>query len=173
MEGKAVLDPANPYAFDLESGGIMRRTIVEWLSMLAVGLFVTTVALLAASFHPHWPAEPLGFNLERWGMGSAYVQVRGGTASLFNQIDFESPGSPKPSIVNPRAWIWPSVTGNHQFAIPGLAFQLCRFSTGLAVWSVSFSLAIPAALSLIAAVFLIRRLRRRRPKDTPVRVETA
>lgn len=92
----------------------MRRTIVEWLSMLAVGLFVTTVALLAASFHPHGPAEPLGFNLERWGMGSAYLQVRGGTVSLFDQIDFESPGSPKPSIVNPRAWIWPSVTGNHQ-----------------------------------------------------------
>ena len=98
-------------------------------------------------------------------MGSrpAYLQVRGGRASLFNQIDFNSPGSPKPRIINPQTWTWPRATGNHQFAIPGLAFQFCRFETGLAVWSVSFSLAIPATLWLIAAIFLIRRFRRDRP----------
>jgi hypothetical protein len=150
----------------------MRRSLIEWLFLSAVGFFLATVAVLASSFHPSWPASPLELAQARWGR-SVYVLIRDGRASLCNQIDFNSPGSPKPWVVNPRTVFFPKVTAIHQFSIPGLAFQFCRFAKGASVWSLDFSLAIPAVLSSIAAALLIRRLRRGRPRDTLVRVESA
>jgi hypothetical protein len=149
----------------------MRRSLIEWLFISAAGFFLATVALLAFSSHPSWSAIPLDLAQDRRG-GSVYVLIRDGRASLFNQIDFNSPGTPKPLVINPQTFIFPKVTANHQFSIPGLAFQFCRFATGVSVWSLDFSLAIPAVLSLIAAALLIRRLRRGRPRDTLVRVES-
>jgi hypothetical protein len=56
-------------------------------------------------------------------------------------------------------------TANHQFSVPALAFQLCRLDHGTSIWSLEFSLAIPALLWLIAAALLGRRLRRSRRRD--------
>ena len=137
----------------------MRRSLIEWLFISAAGFFLATVALLAFSSHPSWSAIPLDLAQHRGGH-SVYVLIWDGRAGLFNQIDFNSPGSPKPLVVNPRTFIFPKVTANHQFSIPGLAFQFCRFGTGSSIWSLDFSLAIPAVLSLIAAALLFRRLRR-------------
>ncbi len=150
----------------------MRRSLIEWLFFSAAGFFLATVSLLAVSCHPSWPASPLEPAQDLWG-GRVYVLIRDGRASLFNQIDFNSPGSPKPLVINPRTVVFPKVTANHRFSIPGLAFHSCRFATGTSVWSLDFSLAIPAALSLIVAVLLIRRLRRGRPRDSLDRVESS
>ncbi len=137
----------------------MRRSLIEWLFISVAGFFLATVTLLAFSSHASWLASPLKLVHDRGDL-SVYVLIRDGRASLFNQIDFNSPGSPKPWVVNPRTMFFPKVTANHQFSIPGLAFQFCRFTTGASVWSLDFSLAIPAVFSLIAAALLIRRLRR-------------
>ncbi len=144
----------------------MRRFIIRRLAVAAIGLFVAAVALLAASFHPDWPSHPLQLAHDRWGNGIAYVQVAGGRASLFSEIDFDSADSPKPYVANPRTIVAPKVTKHYQFALPGLNFQFCRFAEGPPTWSLGLSLAIPAGLSLIVALFLIRRLRGRRPRDT-------
>ena len=142
----------------------MRRSLIEWLFIAAVGFFLAMVALLAISSQPSWSASP--FDLTQHGGGrSVYVLIREGRASLSNQIDFDAAGSAKPSVVNPRTVVFPKVTANHQFSMPGLAFQFCQFALGPLVWSLEFSLAIPAVLSLIAAVLLLRRLRRGRPRD--------
>jgi hypothetical protein len=150
----------------------MRRSLIEWFFLSAAGFFLASVALLALSLHSSWQASPFELGRDRSGRG-VYVLIRDGKASLANQVDFSSPGSPKPLVVNPRAFIFPKVTANHQFSMPGLAFQFCRLATGVSVWSVEFSLAIPAVLSLIAAALLIRRLRQGRPRNTLVRVESA
>jgi hypothetical protein len=151
----------------------MRRYLTKWLSLAALGLFFASIAVLAASFRADWPAEPLQFESDLWASDFVYVQVSRGRATLFNQLDTGSPGNPRPWIVDPRT-IKPSrIIGRHDFAVPGLVIQRYRFTTGRPVWSVGFSLAIPAALSLITAVLLIRRLRRGRPRGPLVRVETA
>jgi hypothetical protein len=151
----------------------MRRSLTEWLSLLAIGLFFATIAALAASFRADWPGEPLELASDLWFSDDVYVQIRGGRATLFNQLDTDSPGDPRPWIVDPRTIKASRVIGSHDFAVPGFVFQYYRFTTGRPVWSVGFSLAIPATLALIAAVLLIRRLRRGRPQDSLVRVETA
>jgi hypothetical protein len=143
----------------------MRRSLYEWLFVSAAGFFLVTVSLLALSSHPSWSAIPLDLAQHGRG-GSIYVMIWDGRASLFNQIDFSSPNSLKPLVVNPQTYIFPKVTTNNQFSIPGLSFQFCRFTTGASVWSLDFSLAVPAVLSLIAVALLIRRLRRGRPRDT-------
>jgi hypothetical protein len=139
----------------------MRRSVTEWLFMSAVGCFLAAVALLACSSHPSWSAYPIEITQDQGGH-RVYMLIRDGRASLSNQIDFNSPGSPKPWVVNPRNVVFPKVTANHQFSIPGLAFQICRFTTGTSVWSLDFSLAIPAALSSTAAAILVRLLSRYR-----------
>jgi hypothetical protein len=150
----------------------MRRSLIEWFFLSAAGFFLATVALLAFSSLPSWPATPLELAQDRGGR-SVYVLIKDGKASLFNQIDFNSPGSPKALVVNPRTFIFPKATANHQFSIQGLAFQFCRLATGTSIWSLEFSLAIPAVLSLIAAALLIRPLRRGRGRAPVARVESA
>ena len=150
----------------------MRRSLTEWLSLLAVSLFIATIAVLAASFRADWPAEPLElvsdhwFRPGHWFRDDVYLQVRDGRVTLFNQLDFDSPGYPTPWIVSPRDLQTRAsrVIDSHDLPVPGLVFQYARFTTGTTVWSVGFSLAIPATLSLIAAVLLIRRLRRGWPQ---------
>ena len=149
----------------------MRRSLTEWLSLLAAGLFFTTLAVLAASFRADWPAEPLELASDLWFRDDVYLQVRDGRATLFNQLDTDSPGDPRPWIVDPRRTRASRVIGSHDLPVPGLVFQYARFTTGTTVWSVGFSLAIPATLSLIAAVLLIRRLRRGWPQAPLVRVD--
>jgi hypothetical protein len=141
----------------------MRRSLIEWLFIAAVGMFLTMVALLALSLHHSWTTIP--FDVAHIdGSGRVYVLIRDGKANLCNQIDFNSPGSPKPLIIDPRTMIFPKVAVNHQFSVPGLAFQFCRFAIGAPIWSLEFSLAIPAVFALITAIVLIRKLRRgRRP----------
>jgi hypothetical protein len=151
----------------------MRRSLTEWLALLAAGLFFTTLAVLAASFRADWPAEPLELASDLWFRDDVYLQVRDGRATLFNQLDTDSPGDPRPWIVDPRRTRASSVIGSHDLPVPGLVFQYARFTTGRPVWSVGFSLVIPAALSLIAAVLLVRRLRRGRPQESLARVDTA
>jgi hypothetical protein len=140
---------------------------------VAVGLFFATIAVLAASFRADWPVEPLELASDRWANDDVYVQVRSGRATLFNRLDSYSPGNPRPWIVDPRTTKPSRVIGRHDLVVPGLVFQYYRFTTGRPVWSVGFSLAIPATLSLITAVLLIRRLQRGLPQDPLVRVETA
>jgi hypothetical protein len=150
----------------------MRRCVTEWLVILAGGLFLAAISVFAASLHSAWPAEPIQLAYDRWGNGIVYLQISGGNASLFSELDFDSADSPKPYVANPRAIISPRVVRNHQFAVPGLAAQFCRFAAGPPVWSLRVSLALPAMFSLITAVLLTRRLRRLRPQDAPARVET-
>ena len=156
----------------------MRRSLTEWLALLAAGLFFTTLAVLAASFRADWPAEPLELASDLWFRDDVYLQVRDGRATLFNHLDFDSPGYPTPWIVDPRETRASRVIDSHDLPVPGLVFQYARFSypgvrTGTTVWSVGFSLVIPSALSLIAAVLLVRRLRRGRPQESLARVDTA
>ena len=151
----------------------MRRSLTEWLSLLAVSLFIATIAVLAASFRADWPAEPLELASDLWFRDDVYIQVRDGRATLFNQLDTDSPGDPRPWIVDPRRTRASRVIGSHDLPVPGLVFQYARFTTGTTVWSVGFSLAIPATFSLIAAVLLVRRLRRGRPQESLARVDTA
>ena len=149
----------------------MRRSLIEWLSIAAVGMFLAIVALLAFSLHHSWTTIP--FEVAPGDGGRrVYVLVRDGKASLCNQIEFNSPGSPKPLVIDPRRMVFPKVAVNRQFSVPGLAFQYCRFSVGAPIWSMEFSLAIPAVLSLITAILLIRQLRRGRSRSGVVRVET-
>ena len=153
----------------------MRRSLTEWFALLAAGLFFTTLAVLAASFRADWPAEPLELASDLWFRDDVYIQVRDGRATLFNHLDFDPPGYPTPWIVDPRETRASRVIDSHDLPVPGLVFQYARFSypgvrTGTTVWSVGFSLAIPATLSLIAAVLLIRRLRRGWPQAPLVRV---
>ena len=150
----------------------MRRSLIEWLFLAAVGMFLAMVALLAMSLHHSWTTVP--FEVAHGGGGRRiYVLIRDGKASLCNQIDFNSPGSPKPLVIVPRTMIFPKVEVNQQFSIPGLAFQYCRFTVGASIWSMEFSLAIPALFALIAAIVLIRQLRRGRLRSGVVRVESA
>ena len=96
----------------------MRRSLIEWLAISAASLFLGTTALLAFSSHSSWRAAPFELANVQWG-GRVYGLVRDGRASLFNQIDFNSSGSPKPLVVNPRAFVFPKATANHQFSVPG------------------------------------------------------
>jgi hypothetical protein len=137
----------------------MRRSVIEWLLISAVGCFLATLALLALSSHPSWSPVPFALNSDHHGH-RAYVLIRDGRFSLCNQIDFSTPGSPRALVVDPRGLIFPKATANHQFSVPGLAFQFCRLDSDSTIWSVEFSLAIPAGLSLIATALLIRRWRR-------------
>jgi hypothetical protein len=122
----------------------LRRSLTEWLFISAAGFFLVTVALLAFSSHPSWSPIPLDLAQHQRG-GSIYVMIWDGRASLFNQVDFSSPNALKPLVVNPQTFIFPKVTTNHQFSIPGLAFQFCQFDLGASVWSLDFSLAIESA----------------------------
>lgn len=150
----------------------MWRSLIEWLFLAAVGMFLTLVALLAFSLHHSWTTVP--FEVAHVdGGGRVYVLIRDGKASLCNRIDFNSPGSPKPWVIDPQTMIFPKVEVNQQFSIPGLAFQFCRFTVGASIWSLEFSLAIPALFALIAAIVLIRKLRRDRLRTGVVRVESA
>jgi hypothetical protein len=150
-----------------------RRSLTGWFSLLPAGLFFATIAVLAASFRADWPVEPLELASDLWFSDDVYAQVKRGRATLFNQLDTDSPGDPRPWIVDPRKFKPFRIVRRYDFAVPGLAFQWYRFTTGRPVWSIGFSLAIPATLSLIAAVILIHRSRRSRPRDSLVRVETA
>jgi hypothetical protein len=150
----------------------MRRSLIEWLFIAAVGMFLAMVALLAFSLHHSWTTIP--FEVAHIDGGRrVYVLIREGKASLCNQIDFNSPGSPKHLVIDPRTMVFPKVAVNHQFSVPGLAFQFCRFAIGAPIWSMEFSLAIPAVLSLMTAILLIRQLRRGRSRSGVVRVESA
>jgi hypothetical protein len=149
----------------------VRRSFNEWLFISVVGVFLCAVTLLGFSSHPSWSAIPIDIAPKRWG-SSFYVSIRDGRGSVFNSIDFDEPGDLKALVIKPPGMIFPKMTENHQFAMPGLAFQFCRFSTGRWIWSLEFSLAIPAVLSLLAAVFLFRRLGRRSPRVALVRAES-
>jgi hypothetical protein len=150
----------------------MRRSFNEWLFISAAGFFLAMVALFGFSSHPSWSAVPLDLAPRGWGV-SAYVLIWDGRASLCNSIDYDEPGSLKPLVIKPPGMIFPKTTEDHQFSMPGLAFQFCRFSTGRWIWSLEFSLVIPAVLSLLAAVFLFRRLTRRSQRVALVRAESA
>jgi hypothetical protein len=149
----------------------MWRSFNEWLFIFAAGFFIATVALLGFSSHPSWSATPINIAPERWG-SNVYVLIREGKGSVFNSIDFNEPGDPKALVTKPPFMIFPKVTDNHQFSIQGLAFQFCRFSTGRCIWSLEFTLITPAVLSLLGAVFLMRRLLRRSRRDALARVES-
>ena len=99
--------------------------------------------------------------------------IREGKASFFNQIDFNTPESPKPLVLDPRTLVFPKAAANHEFSIPGIAFHYCRMTTGTTVWSLEFSLAIPAVLSCIVTALLFRRMRRKRRQDGVVGVAAA
>jgi hypothetical protein len=150
----------------------LRRSFSEWLFISAAGFFLATVALFGFSSHPLWSAVPLDLAPRGWS-ANAYVLIRNGRASFCNAIDYDEPGSLKPLVINPPGMIFPKMTENHQFSMPGLAFQFCRFSTGRWIWSLEFSLVIPAVLSLFAAVLLIRRLMRCSRRDALVRAESS
>jgi hypothetical protein len=150
----------------------MRRSLIEWLFIAAVGMFLTMVALLALSLHHSWTTIP--FEVAHIdGSGRVYVLIREGKASLCNQIDFNAPGSPRPLVIDPRIMVFPKVAVNYQFSVPGLAFQFCRFAIGAPIWSMEFSLAIPAVFALITAIVLIRKLRRGRRSNGVVGGERA
>jgi hypothetical protein len=149
----------------------VRRSFNEWLFISAAGFFLCAVALFGFSSHPSWSAIPFDLAPRGWGW-NAYVLIRDGRASLSNSIDFDEPGDLKALVIKPPGMIFPNVTENHQFSMPGLACQFCRFSTGRWIWSLEFSLVIPAVLSLLAAVFLFRRLGRRSPRVALVREST-
>ena len=139
----------------------MRRSFFEWLTLSAAGLCLGTVVVLAASFLPSWPASPIKVADDLKGR-NVYLLIRSGKASLCNNIDFDSPDSPKASIIDPRSMIFPKVSSNHQFSIPGFSYQFLWLSTGTSIWSLQFTLAIPAVLWLIATAVLFRQLRQRR-----------
>ncbi len=147
----------------------MKRSLIEWLLISAVGFFLGSVGLLAFSSHPSW--SPIPFSLVADNRGSSvYVLIRETKASVFNQIDFNTPGSPKPLVLDPRTLIFPKASVNHELSIPGIAFHYCRMTTGTSVWSLEFSLVIPAVLSCIVTVLLFRRFRRQRRQDGAVRI---
>jgi hypothetical protein len=150
----------------------MRRFVIEWLLISAIGCLLASVALLALSSLPSWSPIPFALGSDHQGH-RAYVLIRDGRASLFNQIDFSTPDSPRALVVDPRRFIFPKAKANHQFSVPGLAFQFCRLDTDSTIWSLEFSLAIPAVLALIATALLVRLSRRARQRDSLVRVEPA
>ena len=89
--------------------------------------------------------------------------------SLGGDVDYDSSGSPRFEVPDPTRIIMPGVKGSGALTVPGFALHYVRFDDGEPWWLVSFSLALPAALSLLASVLLLRRLSKISHRQSNVR----
>jgi hypothetical protein len=130
------------------------RAVIEWGLYLCLGLFLSAVVLLIGSFFPAWPEDCLELHQD------VSIQVFRGRMSLGGYVDYDSSGSPRFEVPDPKRIIVPGVKGSGALTVPGFALHYVRFGDGEPWWLVSFSLALPGALSLLASALLYRCLRK-------------
>jgi hypothetical protein len=136
----------------------MKRALLEWGAIAAIGLAVVLIAIWVASYViDSWQFQ---FTPAR----EFHMIAHDGYISFFNDTDID-PRTGKRIILkiydpkNPMEILDP-VTTHIAWPIPGFQLFYCRLANGNAIWSVEVSPLLPVVFLAALSVVLIRQKRR-------------
>jgi hypothetical protein len=137
----------------------MRRVVYEWALIAAVAMGIAAVTVWGIS---RWSTSTL-FHLHAWpqATGSLHLLVRQGDLWLCDDVANDPAGDVQSLIVGPPIAIdYQRGDRLRRLSVPGFEFQYYWLAPWRnTIWSIKVSLLIPAAVFLLSAVLLYRRLK--------------
>jgi hypothetical protein len=140
----------------------MKRVAGEWSVIVFGALSVATALLWADGRCSDRPPVHLRFPPGDDVRDELHVLVGGGTVAVCNRLDGGPFDPARPMVVEWRTYVPPPAATFRSLTLPGVDFRYCRVAAyWMAIWSVTASLLVPAALFALAAALSQWSLRRR------------